>query len=831
MEPSFVASVAAGFIVSEQLRPRAHKTSLGPPVSSIPPTFDPNKKDSHAAILPKGPVLYAVITDRNSLIEPTTIQYGPPIVQNGMGAALDSNPSPAKPALVPLDMNSVSLNVECHISTAFATVQGVWTLNLLKKETACDCLLAVPMHRQGTVSGVEIDLGDGRLYATLVIPKEEAASYGAKGSTDTGAENPGTYNPELFRLFCPQVLAGSRLSIKITWFQTMEFMEGYYHVKIPFTFPDHVLPEGKTVVNVTKVLCTINTGTNLPVEIGGGLPESLKETSRTLGRVTLTADSSDSPDGWRNGDFNAAYKVWADGILPSLLVQDPNPGQLDPRGVFCLSVSPPDPKTVQGFQRAVIFLLDRSGSMSGKPMNDAKDALRFGLNHLQPVDLFNIIAFDHEQICFSPQLLSASQEVTKQAQEWIYSSVDARGGTDILTPLQQALQMLQNIQGYVPYIFLITDGAVSNERGICREIQSTIQLTGQAAPRLSTFGIGHYCNYYFLKMLALIGRGLSDVAFNSDKMRDQMERMLVAASTPLLTNIVLNIDVPGGCEIYPYPIPDLFCTSPLIVSGRFSGRFPDSIKIVGILPDRSQLELEVQKQKAEQIPLDKVFAKQQLDLITAQAWLTEDLRLQHQAVNLSVQTGIPCEYTRMVSFETTKQQHEQIKNDIKKGKKVDVRKYAGKAAKIAIVGGLIIGFGSIAATAANLAVADLAFGGDDFFGALGDVDAFLCCDCGDCDCGLCEACGDIDCGEVFDCLGDCLCSVAGAFLEYELVGGREEGKLAFSTLSDESETWQKRGSPLSQVIATIARSLNDPELGLDPVSLIDVLREKPHLYI
>ncbi|KAL2630894.1 hypothetical protein R1flu_015580 [Riccia fluitans] len=767
----FPASLAAGLILSEQLRPRLHKTSLGPPQSGYPPTFDPNKKESkekREAVLPKCPMVYAVVTDKNSLIQPTTVQYGPPIVQPGMGAAVDPTPTPTTPALIPLDMNSVSLNVECHISTAFATVEGVWTLSLLKKDTACDCLLAVPMHRQGTVSGVEIDLGDGRLYATLVIPTDEAASYGAKGSTESGAEDAGTYNPELFRLFCPQVRAGSRLSIKITWFQTMEFMEGYYHVRIPFTFPDHILPYGQTVVNVTKVLCTINTGTDLPVQMGSNLPKSLKETSRSAGRVTFIADDSDSSDGWRNEDFSASYKVWAEGILPSLLVQDPVPGQLDPRGVFCLSVSPPDPKSVQGFQRAVIFLLDRSGSMTGNPMNDARDALRFGLDHLQPEDLFNIIAFDHEQICFSPQLLSASKEVTKQAQDWIHFSVEARGGTDILTPLQQALQMLQNIQGYVPYIFLITDGAVNDERGICRQIQNTIQLTGQAAPRISTFGIGHYCNYYFLKMLALIGRGLSDVAFNSDNLRDQMERMLVAASTPLLTNIVLSIDVPGGCEIYPYPIPDLFCNSPLVVSGRFPGKFPNSIKIVGLLPNRSQWELEVQTKKAEQIPLDKVFAKQQLDLMTAQAWMTEDLRLQNQAVNLSVQTGIPCEYTRMVSFETTKQQHEQIKNDVKKGKKVDIKKYAGKAVKIAIVGGLIIGFGSIAATAANLAIADLAFDGGDIFGGLGDAgDALFCCDCGDCecDCGVCDMCADCDIGDVLDCLGECLCSVAGAFLE------------------------------------------------------------------
>jgi hypothetical protein len=52
-------------------------------------------------------------------------------------------------------------------------------------------------------------------------------------------------------------------------------------------------------------------------------------------------------------------------------------------------------------------------------------------------------------------------------------------------------------------------------------------------------------------MLAVIGRGMSDAAFVSGRIQEQMERMLVAASTPLLTNITLSItDLPSGCEVW-----------------------------------------------------------------------------------------------------------------------------------------------------------------------------------------------------------------------------------------------------------------------------------------
>jgi hypothetical protein len=85
-----------------------------------------------------------------------------------------------------------------------------------------------------------------------------------------------------------------------------------------------------------------------------------------------------------------------------------------------------------------------------------------------------------------------------------------------------------------------------------------------------------------------------------------------------------------GCQVYPLPIPDLFCGNPLVVSGRFHGKFPRSIKVVGMLPDQTVWDIEVLSSESPGVPLSKVFAKQQLDLLTAQAWLYDDKHMQEQ---------------------------------------------------------------------------------------------------------------------------------------------------------------------------------------------------------
>ncbi len=59
-------------------------------------------------------------------------------------------------------------------------------------------------------------------------------------------------------------------------------------------------------------------------------------------------------------------------------------------------------------------------------------------------------------------------------------------------PFAQAFQFLENFPEAVPYVFLITDGAVADERNICLAMQSRILALGARAPRISTFGIGRW---------------------------------------------------------------------------------------------------------------------------------------------------------------------------------------------------------------------------------------------------------------------------------------------------------------------------------------------------
>ena len=58
--------------------------------------------------------------------------------------------------------------------------------------------------------------------------------------------------------------------------------------------------------------------------------------------------------------------------------------------------------------------------------------------------------------------------------------------------------------------------------------------------------------------------------------------------------------------MYPSDIPDLSLEGPLILSGRYKGSFPETLKAKGVLADFSDFVIDMKIQKAKDIPLQKV---------------------------------------------------------------------------------------------------------------------------------------------------------------------------------------------------------------------------------
>lgn len=85
----------------------------------------------------------------------------------------------------------------------------------------------------------------------------------------------------------------------------------------------------------------------------------------------------------------------------------------------------------------MVFVIDISGSMREKPIEDTQSALFAALSKLDSEDLFGVIAFNDETHLFSSSMMPATMKAIENVTQWITLNFIAGGGTKILLPLNQ----------------------------------------------------------------------------------------------------------------------------------------------------------------------------------------------------------------------------------------------------------------------------------------------------------------------------------------------------------------------------------------------------------
>ncbi|MGA2798453.1 MAG: VIT and VWA domain-containing protein, partial [Thermoguttaceae bacterium] len=126
----------------------------------------------------------------------------------------------------------------------------------------------------------------------------------------------------------------------------------------------------------------------------------------------------------RSSDFLLFYDVGKGKIGTRVLSYRP---EREKEGFFLLLASPEIKAEVGKTEtdsdkpsgKTVIFVIDRSGSMSGKKIEQVQAALKYVLNNLRQGDLFNVIAYDDQIQSFRPELQRFDEDTRKAAQGFV----------------------------------------------------------------------------------------------------------------------------------------------------------------------------------------------------------------------------------------------------------------------------------------------------------------------------------------------------------------------------------------------------------------------------
>ena len=360
-------------------------------------------------------------------------------------------------------------------------------------------------------------------------------------------------------------------------------------------------------------------------------------------------------------DFRLFYDVGKQSIGTSVLSYRPDG---DEDGYFMMLMSPDiQLQQQQSISKNVVFVVDRSGSMTGRKIDQAKEALRFVINNLNDGDLFNIVAYDSEIETFAPELQRHNKSSRDKALGFI-ESVFAGGSTNIDGALNTALDMLQDDET-PSYVVFLTDGIPTvGETNIARIVDNATKANSVRA-RVCCFGVGYDVNSLLLDKLARTGYGQSVYVRPDEDIEAKVAEFYTRIAAPVLTDVKLRVDVDGikiaqGSvvnRVYPRNLYDLFAGDQLVIVGRYKHAGNAKVVLSGRVNGEVQqfefpAKLEHKSTSSNQAFVEKLWAVRRIGEIIDKIDLEgPNDELLNELVTLSRRHGVLTPYTSFLADE------------------------------------------------------------------------------------------------------------------------------------------------------------------------------------
>lgn len=292
----------------------------------------------------------------------------------------------------------------------------------------------------------------------------------------------------------------------------------------------------------------------------------------------------------------------------------------------------------------VLLVLDKSGSMRGEKLAQAKEALKFVLDHLNEGDRFNIVEFSTGVRQFGRGLAGVAQ--CEAAGQWV-DDLQASGGTDINRAM---LETLAQVDAERPTIVIfLTDGLPTE--GVT-DVERILSDVDDAAPdnvRIFTFGVGDDVNTLLLDRMALDHRGTSAYVRPGQNIDEEVSAFYAKVSTPVLSDISIDFGTIQVEDTYPYPLPDLFAGTQILMAGRYRAGGDTTITLRGTVNDKVQTfvfdDVHFRTEDGENF-IPRLWATRKVGYLLNQIRLHgESPELVQEIVDLAVRYGIMTPYT------------------------------------------------------------------------------------------------------------------------------------------------------------------------------------------
>jgi Ca-activated chloride channel family protein len=502
----------------------------------------------------------------------------------------------ASAGAAPLELPLAHTSVHAQVAGNVARVE-VTQLYQNPSRVRLEAIYAFPLPENAAVTDMMFRIGKRVVLSQVKRRGEARKTYEAAKTAGHTAALTEEERPNLFTQSVANIPPGESVEVVLRYVHEIPLADGRYRYHFPTTIGPRYIPGGPTTTHLKNV----DPPPGEPTSAGAGrwspdtarvpdasrvtppvLPPGLRSAADVDITVELkpaaafddvaavshriatgTADGSQvvtlaADDRIPNKDFVLSWRP-AGSQPEARLLTDHERGD----DYFMLFVQPPaQVAPAQIRPREMVFLIDKSGSMSGAPLATAARLVTQALAGMGPDDTFQLIAFDSATTAMTPQALPNTPTNRRAGAAWM-SSLTGSGGTEMLAGIRTALRTPADPRRLRMVIFL-TDGFIGNEAEI---IQAVADERNRA--RVFGFGIGTSVNRYLIEGVSRAGRGASDyVERFDDSAEAAAARLYRHIDRPVLTDLKAIFEGIDVRELEPTQLPDLFAGEPLVVVGK-----------------------------------------------------------------------------------------------------------------------------------------------------------------------------------------------------------------------------------------------------------------------
>jgi len=345
---------------------------------------------------------------------------------------------------------------------------------------------------------------------------------------------------------------------------------------------DYLLPRSESLAARTPWEIRVEVRSRAPISMVYSPSHDLVTTRADSGHVTVkVADSSRM----NPGPFRLSYLRESGELSASLFAYpDPKTGG----GYFLLMAGLPAATSEEKrrIARELTVVFDRSGSMAGAKMDQARAAALQVIEGLADGEAFNVIDYSTTVSMFAEAPMRKSAATTLQVREYL-ANLRPHGGTNIYDALAETLRQ-PHVDGMLPIVLFLTDGLPTVRNTSEVAIRELVEKGNEHGRRFFTFGVGADVNAPLLDRIADVSRASTTYVLPGEDVEVKVGQVYRRLYGPVLSDVqVRTLDQEGRPDtrrvrdLIPADVPDRFDGDSIVVLGQYVGKAPLHFRVAG----------------------------------------------------------------------------------------------------------------------------------------------------------------------------------------------------------------------------------------------------------